>query len=122
MTISLIRVINEQTLQQMKAGVMLINTSRGGLIDTQAVIQALKNKQIGLLGLDVYEQEGDLFFKGLSDQLIADEVFQRLLTFPNVLITGHQAFFTEEAMQQIASTTIGNYQTLCQGLACANAL
>lgn len=114
--------INAQTLKQMKPGVMLINTSRGGLIDTQAVIQALKNKQIGLLGLDVYEQEGDLFFKDLSDQLIADEVFQRLLTFPNVLITGHQAFFTEEAMQQIASTTVGNYHTLRQGLPCTNAL
>lgn len=114
--------INEQTLKQMKSGVMLINTSRGGLIDTQAVIQALKNKQIGLLGLDVYEQEGDLFFKDLSDEVIADEVFQRLLTFPNVLITGHQAFFTADALQQIASTTVANYQSLSQGCICANRL
>lgn len=114
--------INEQTLKQMKPGVMLINTSRGGLIDTQAVIQALKNKQIGLLGLDVYEQEGDLFFKDLSDEVIADEVFQRLLTFPNVLITGHQAFFTADALQQIASTTVNNYQSLSQGSDCANRL
>lgn len=114
--------INAQTLAQMKTGVMLINTSRGGLIDTQAVIHALKNHQIGLLGLDVYEQEGDLFFKDLSDQVIADEVFQRLLTFPNVLITGHQAFFTADAMQQIASTTVQNYRVLTQDLTCANLL
>lgn len=114
--------INATSLAQMKAGVMLINTSRGGLIDTQAVIDALKSKHIGLLGLDVYEQEADLFFKDLSDQVIADEVFQRLLTFPNVLITGHQAFFTDEALSQIAHTTIGNYLALRDGLACPNLL
>lgn len=114
--------INATSLAQMKAGVMLINTSRGGLIDTQAVIDALKSKHIGLLGLDVYEQEADLFFKDLSDQVIADEVFQRLLTFPNVLITGHQAFFTEEALSQIAQTTVGNYLALRDGLACPNLL
>jgi len=100
--------INEEALSQMKSGVMLINTSRGALINTKAVIQALKSGKIGYLGLDVYEQEADLFFKDLSDQVIADEVFQRLLTFPNVLITGHQAFFTKEAMAQISQTTINN--------------
>lgn len=114
--------INATSLAQMKAGVMLINTSRGGLIDTQAVIDALKSKHIGMLGLDVYEQEADLFFKDLSDQVIADEVFQRLLTFPNVLITGHQAFFTMEALSQIAETTVSNYLTLRDGLACPNLL
>lgn len=100
--------INHNSLALMKNGVMLINTSRGGLIDTQAVIKALKNRKIGYLGLDVYEQEADLFFQDLSGQLIDDEVFKRLLTFPNVLITGHQAFFTQEALQQICQVTSDN--------------
>lgn len=114
--------INEAALAQMKDGVMLINTSRGGLIDTKAVIAALKCHKIGLLGLDVYEQEADLFFKDLSDQMIADEVFQRLLTFPNVLITGHQAFFTEEALTQICQVTLSNLQQLCDSAPCSNEL
>lgn len=114
--------INATSLAQMKNGVMLINTSRGGLIDTKAVITALKSQKIGLLGLDVYEQEADLFFKDLSDQLISDEVFQRLLTFPNVLITGHQAFLTREALTQISQTTVRNLQLLCSGAACSNEL
>ncbi len=114
--------INAVSLAQMKNGVMLINTSRGGLIDTKAVIAALKNHKIGLLGLDVYEQEADLFFKDLSDQMISDEVFQRLLTFPNVLITGHQAFLTQEALTQISQTTVQNLQLLCTGAACSNEL
>lgn len=100
--------INDHSLAQMKDGVMLINTSRGGLIDTKAVIKALKSRKIGYLGLDVYEQEADLFFQDLSGQLIDDEVFKRLLTFPNVLITGHQAFFTQEALQQICQVTSEN--------------
>jgi len=104
----------------MKAGVMLINTSRGALVDTQAVIQALKSGTIGYLGLDVYEQEADLFFKDLSDQVIADEVFQRLLTFPNVLITGHQAFFTAEALQQICQITAENLLNFERGQTSAN--
>lgn len=114
--------INAASLAQMKNGVMLINTSRGGLIDTKAVITALKSHKIGLLGLDVYEQEADLFFKDLSDQMISDEVFQRLLTFPNVLITGHQAFLTQEALTQISQTTVQNLQLLCTGAACRNEL
>ncbi|EGM77773.1 lactate dehydrogenase-like oxidoreductase [Rheinheimera sp. A13L] len=100
--------INADSLALMKDGVMLINTSRGGLIDTKAVIKALKGRKIGYLGLDVYEQEADLFFQDLSGQLIDDEVFKRLLTFPNVLITGHQAFFTAEALQQICQVTSDN--------------
>lgn len=114
--------INQQSLAMMKTGVMLINTSRGGLIDTKAVIEGLKSKHIGYLGLDVYEQEADLFFKDLSDHVIADEVFQRLLTFPNVLITGHQAFFTEEALAQIGQTTCQNLLHLLNNQACANSL
>jgi D-lactate dehydrogenase len=112
--------INEQALEQMKQGVMLINTSRGALIDTQAVTNALKSKKIGYLGLDVYEQESDLFFEDLSQEVIQDDVFQRLLTFPNVLITGHQAFFTENALKNIAETTISNITDFEQGHPCPN--
>jgi D-lactate dehydrogenase len=100
--------INDNSLRQMKNGVMLINTGRGALIDTQAVIGALKSGRVGYLGLDVYEEEADLFFEDLSDRVIQDEVFLRLLTFPNVLITGHQAFFTREALSNIAHTTLSN--------------
>jgi D-lactate dehydrogenase len=92
----------------MKQGVMLINTSRGAVIETKAVIAGLKSGKIGYLGLDVYEEEGDLFFEDLSDQVLEDDVFARLLTFPNVLITGHQGFFTNEALTAIAETTIAN--------------
>lgn len=107
--------INQQSLTKMKSGVMLINTSRGALIDTQAVIQALKSQKIGFLGLDVYEMEGDLFFEDLSNQIIQDDIFQRLCTFPNVLITGHQGFFTHEALVQIAQTTTNNLRLTAQG-------
>lgn len=100
--------IDAAAIARMKPGVMLINTSRGAVIDTQAVIVGLKSGRIGYLGLDVYEEEGDLFFEDLSDQTIQDDVFARLLTFPNVLITGHQAFFTTDAMSAIAATTIAN--------------
>jgi D-lactate dehydrogenase len=100
--------IDPRAIKQMMAGVMLINTSRGAVIDTKAVIAGLKSGKIGYLGLDVYEEEGDLFFENLSDQLIEDDVFTRLLTFPNVLITGHQGFFTSEARTAIAETTIAN--------------
>lgn len=108
-------VINDVALAHMKKGVMLINTSRGGLVDTKAVIAGLKSAHIGYLGLDVYEEEGDLFFDDLSDKIIADDVFARLLTFPNVLITGHQAFFTDEALTAIASTTIANIDAFAAG-------
>lgn len=101
-------IINEESIKKMKDGVMLINTSRGGLVDTQCVIKALKFGKIGFLGLDVYEEEGGLFFQDLSERIIQDDVFMRLLTFPNVLITGHQAFFTENALKNIADTTIDN--------------
>jgi D-lactate dehydrogenase len=99
-------IINDAAVQRMKQGVMLINTSRGGLVDTRAVIDGLKSGRIGALGLDVYEEEADLFFEDLSDTVIQDDVFARLLTFPNVLITGHQGFFTGEALQNIAETTL----------------
>ena len=100
--------INHYSIGSMKDGVMLINTSRGALIDTKAVIDGLKNRKIGYLGLDVYEQEADIFFENLSEQMIDDEIFKRLLTFPNVLITGHQAFFTKEALQEISQISSDN--------------
>lgn len=112
--------INDEALRSMKRGVMLINTSRGALIDTRAVIQALKSGKIGYLGLDVYEEEADLFFEDLSDQMLQDDVFARLLTFPNAIITGHQAFFTEEAMENIAETTLANISAIEQGRPCGN--
>jgi D-lactate dehydrogenase len=94
---------------------MLINTSRGALIDTTAVIDGLKSGRIGSLAIDVYEEEGDLFFEDLSNTVIQDDVFSRLLTFPNVLVTGHQAFFTEEAVREIAEVTIENLDHLDAG-------
>ena len=100
--------IDAAAIRKMRRGVMLINTSRGGVIDSNALVAALKSGHIGYLGLDVYEQEGDLFFQDLSNRIIQDDVFERLLTFPNVLITGHQGFFTEEAMRNIAQTTLEN--------------
>lgn len=101
--------IDPRAIKRMKPGVMLINTSRGAVIDTKAVIAGLKSGKIGLLGLDVYEEEGDLFFEDLSDQVLEDDVFARLLTFPNVLITAHQGFFTTEALTAIAETTVANF-------------
>ena len=101
-------IINDTTIEMMKKGVMLINTSRGGLIDTKAVINALKSGQIGYLGIDVYEQEEKLFFRDLSSNIIQDDLIQRLMSFPNVLITAHQAFFTEDALSQISTTTLKN--------------
>ena len=101
--------IDATALTKMKPGVMLINTSRGAVVDTSALIAGLKEGGIGSVGLDVYEEETDLFFEDLSQTFIHDDVFARLLTFPNVLITGHQAFFTQEALTAIAETTIANF-------------
>ena len=92
--------INSESIGQMKRGVVLLNTSRGGIVDTDAVIAGLKTGQVGGLAIDVYEEEADLFFEDLSSEVIHDDVFARLLTFPNVLVTGHQAFFTQEAMDK----------------------
>ncbi|KAF9537575.1 hypothetical protein EC957_007955 [Mortierella hygrophila] len=114
--------ISRASLMNLKRGAMLINTSRGGIIDTAAVIDALKSGQIGALGLDVYEKEAGLFFVDHSSDIIHDDVFQRLLTFPNVLVTGHQAFLTEEALTEIAETTLQNLQHFALGTACSNAL
>lgn len=107
--------INEEALARMKRGVILLNTSRGALIDTRAVIRALKSGKIGALGLDVYEEEADLFFQDLSTRVIQDDVFTRLLTFPNVIITAHQAFFTRDALEAIARETLANITDYEQG-------
>lgn len=100
--------IDAAAIGRMKRGMMLINTSRGAVIDTKALIDGLKNEALAYVGLDVYEEEGDLFFEDLSEQVMQDDVFARLLTFPNVLVTGHQGFFTEDALKAIAETTIAN--------------
>ena len=100
--------IDEHAFAKMKPGVMLINTSRGALLDSKACIQALKTQKLGYLGLDVYEQESELFFKNHSDEINQDDIFSRLVGFKNVLITGHQGFFTQEALTEIANTTITN--------------
>lgn len=100
--------VNRQTLSMMKPGAMLINTSRGALVQTNDVIESLKERHLGYLGIDVYEQEEKLFFKDRSEEILQDDQIARLMSFPNVLITAHQAFFTKEAMEQIASVTLQN--------------
>ncbi|AIU72831.1 lactate dehydrogenase [Hafnia alvei FB1] len=105
---------------QMKNGVMIINTSRGGLIDSDAAIEALKQQKIGSLGMDVYENERDLFFEDKSNDVIQDDVFRRLSACHNVLFTGHQAFLTEEALTSISETTLNNIRTLANGEHCEN--
>lgn len=112
--------INREAIAKMKEGVMLINTSRGALVDTVAVIEALKSGRIGYLGLDVYEEEEQIFFEDRSGLIISDDVFSRLLTFPNVIITGHQAFFTREALDSIAATTMKNITDFESGRASGN--
>lgn len=113
-------IVDEDSLAKMQDGVMLINTSRGALFDTPAVVDALKSGKIGALGIDVYEEEGDLFFQDLSNQVVKDDVFARLLTFPNVVVTAHQAFFTDEALANIAETTLNNIKEYEETGACEN--
>ncbi|WP_317205301.1 2-hydroxyacid dehydrogenase [Janthinobacterium sp.] len=112
--------IGRATLPLMKPGAMLVNTSRGALIDTGAVIEALKARQLGSLAIDVYEQESNLFFHDHSSDIIDDDVFQRLMTFPNVLVTGHQGFFTIEALREIAAITFANLACYRAGEPCGN--
>jgi len=112
--------IDATALARMKPGAMLVNTSRGALVDTGAVIDALKSRHLGHLAIDVYEQEGPLFFQDRSGEIIDDEVFQRLMSFPNVLVTGHQGFFTVEAMREIAATTLHNLRHFAAATPCPN--
>jgi D-lactate dehydrogenase len=115
-------IINKASIQQMKDGVMLINTSRGALINTADVIEGLTSQRIGFLGIDVYEQEENLFYKDLSESIIEDDFILRLNSFPNVLITAHQAYFTKEAMEEITLTTLGNIRAFAKGEDLINAL
>lgn len=112
--------INKKRIDQMKWGVMLINTSRGGLVNTKDVIACLKSGQIGYLGLDVYEEEKGLFFEDHSSEVLQDDVIARLMTFQNVLITSHQAFLTDTALQNIADITIQNLNDFEKRRPCAN--
>ena len=112
--------INKDSLQHLRPGAMLINTSRGGLIDTKAVIEAIKSGRVGYFGIDVYEREGGIFFEDLSDTVIQDDIFQLLQSFPNVVITAHQAFFTKEALRNIADTTLSNIGDIEKGHECIN--
>ena len=114
--------LDAAAIARMKPGVMIVNTSRGALVDTPALIAGLKDGRIGYLGLDVYEEEEQLFFEDHSSHVIQDDVFARLLTFPNVLVTAHQAFFTREALTAIAATTIGNLTAFEQGRRSGNEL
>ena len=114
--------IDERAIERMKPGVMIVNTSRGAVIDTRAVIAGLKSGKIGHLAIDVYEEEGEYFFEDLSNRAIRDDTLARLMTFPNVLVTGHQAFFTAEALTAIAETTLRNLTELEQSGRCANAV
>jgi len=114
--------INAGTLAQMRDGVVIINTGRGPLIDTRAVIAALKSGKLGALALDVYEEEEGVFYEDHSGAFLADDQLARLLTFPNVLVTSHQAFFTREAITAIAETTLGNLDDFAAGRPCPNAL
>lgn len=104
--------INSDSIDKMKDGVMIINTGRGKLINTQDLIKGLKSKKVGSAGLDVYEEEGDYFFEDFSAEAISDDVLARLTTFPNVIITSHQAFFTKEALESIADTTMENIRLM----------
>lgn len=114
--------INSSTIKLMRQGVMLINTSRGALVDTKDVISGLKTKRIGSFGMDVYEEEASLFFQDHSDDILQDDVIARLLSFRNVLITGHQAFLTKEALTNISQTTIANLKAWKKGDSPANEL
>lgn len=114
--------INKKTLSLMKDGIMIINTSRGALINTSDIIEGLSNKKIGYLGIDVYEQEENLFFQDMSETIIEDDLILRLNSYPNVLITSHQAYFTREAMVEITQTTIRNIREFCQGKELTNKL
>lgn len=114
--------INDDSIGKMKDGVMLINTGRGQLIHTTALIEGLKSKKIGYAGLDVYEEEGDYFFEDKSDRIIDDDVLARVLSFNNVIVTSHQAFFTREAMDNIAGTTLQNIRDFFGGKGLVNAV
>ncbi len=112
--------IDEESIRKMKDDVMLINTGRGQLIDSKALVDALRNKRVGAAGLDVYEEESEYFFEDFSTTIMDDDVLARLISFPNVLITSHQGYFTREALRNIANTTLQNIDDYFQGKALTN--
>ena len=114
--------IDDEALKLMKDGVFLINTSRGALLDTPAVVEGLKSRKVGFLAIDVYEEEASLFFEDHSSDIISDDTFARLLTFPNVIVTGHQAFLTKHALRNIAETTMQSLNEFAKGLPCTHAV
>ena len=114
--------IDDEALKLMKDGVFLINTSRGALLDTPAVVEGLKSRKVGFLAIDVYEEEASLFFEDHSSDIISDDTFARLLTFPNVIVTGHQAFLTNHALRNIAETTMQSLNEFAKGLPCTHAV
>jgi D-lactate dehydrogenase len=113
-------VVNARTIAKVKKGALLINTSRGGLVDTEAAIEGLKSGQLGGMAIDVYENEASLFYRDLSTSVIVDDVIQRLVSFPNVILTAHQAFFTREALEDIMSTTLANVSDFAAGRSLKN--
>jgi D-lactate dehydrogenase len=112
--------VDADAVARMRSGVMLVNTGRGSLIDTAAAVEGLKSGRIGALGIDVYEEEGPLFYEDRSSQVIADDLFARLVTFPNVLVTAHQGFFTVEALTAIAQITLADLDDVAAGRPCLN--
>lgn len=108
-------IINRESMSKMKDGVMIVNTGRGRLIDSVDLVEALKDKKVGAAALDVYEEEAEYFFEDLSDKVIEDDILGRLLSFHNVLITSHQAYFTEEAVEAITKTTLDNIKDFIEG-------
>jgi len=119
---STFHIIDAPALEMMKDGVFLINTSRGALLDTPAVVDALKRRKVGFLAIDVYEEESSLFFEDHSSDIINDDTFARLLTFPNVIVTGHQAFLTDRALRNIAETTVQSLSEFADGRPCENVI
>ena len=115
-------IIDEKSLQRCKRGVVLLNTSRGALVDAEALLSAIKARKVGAACLDVYEEESDFFFEDFSGHILEDDVLARLISMPNVIVTSHQAFLTEEALSNIAETTVNNLVALSEGGQCPNEL
>ena len=114
--------IDSSSIDKLKKGVVIINTSRGALIDAEALLEGIKARKIGAACLDVYEEEADVFFQDFSGHIIADDTLARLISMPNVIVTSHQAFLTEEALHNIAETTVSNILACHNGEECANEL
>ena len=114
--------LNASSLGQCKPGVLIVNTSRGALVDAEALLAAIKSRQVGAACLDVYEEESDFFFEDYSGHIVQDDVLARLISMPNVIVTSHQAFLTEEALSNIAETTVSNIRSILETGECPNEL